>query len=58
MRLRGSPRPYPTPHSLDPGIAANGDPGLREVAASRHLVCGEHLDQKAGNSGGHAVEEK
>jgi hypothetical protein len=43
---------------LDPGIAANGDPGLREVAASRHLVCGEHLDQKAGNSGGHAVEEK
>ena len=33
-----------------------GDLRLREVAASRHLVRGEHLDQKVGGSGGHAVE--
>ena len=40
----------------DARITANGDLGLREVAASRHLVCGEHLDQKVGGSGCHAVE--
>jgi hypothetical protein len=38
------------------GVTANGDSGLREIAAPRHLVRGQHLDQKVGGSGGQAVE--
>jgi hypothetical protein len=37
-------------------VTANGDSGFREIAASRHLVGGEHLDQKVGGTGGDAVE--
>ena len=38
------------------GVTANGDSGLREIAASRHLVGGEDFDQKVAGTGGYAVE--
>ena len=41
---------------MTPEITGNGNSGLREIAASRHLVGGEHLDQKVGGTGGYAVE--
>ena len=34
----------------------NDDLGLREIAASGHLVGGEHLDQEVSGTGGYAVE--
>jgi len=55
-------QPAPTAEDANPrlrmtqGVMANGDSGLREIAPPRHLVRGQHLDQKVGGRGGQAVE--